>query len=71
MSRYEVDDDAIRRRAHDLSIERPDATPEGNWHLAEAQLMAEATARREADVQSDEAAADLMAKIEMSVHGHA
>jgi len=63
---YEITDEAIRARAYDLSIERP----EENWLLAEAQLNAEAEARREADVKADEAAAGLMATIEMSVHGH-
>jgi len=69
-ARYEVTDEAIRARAYDLSIERPEATAEENWLLAEAQLCAEAEARREADVKAGETAAGLMATIEMSVHGH-
>jgi hypothetical protein len=35
-----VDREAVRRRAHELSQENPDAAPEENWRRAESELMA-------------------------------
>ncbi|HUJ55818.1 MAG TPA: hypothetical protein VLW49_07500 [Gaiellaceae bacterium] len=66
----EVDEESVRRRAHELSKERPDATPEENWLLAEAQLRAEEGRRRQDDAAAREDAANLMAKLEMGVFGH-
>ena len=34
-------DDAVRRRAYQLSLEAPDATPEENWDRARRELEAE------------------------------
>ena len=35
-----VDREAIRRRAHELAQENPDAPPDENWLRAESELMA-------------------------------
>jgi hypothetical protein len=68
-----VDVETVRRLAYELSRLRPDATPEENWLLAEGQLLTAATTpsgEREDRARADEAAANLMAKIEMDVYGH-
>jgi hypothetical protein len=53
-TRAEVEQEAIRLRAHELSLEHPGLTAEDNWLQAEKEINA-----------------SLMAKIEMSVFGHA
>ncbi|HLK44647.1 MAG TPA: hypothetical protein VKT18_01600 [Acidimicrobiales bacterium] len=54
----QVDEQEIRRRAYDLSQERPEAAAEENWLLAESQLRAAETQH------------DLMARIKMAVYEH-
>lgn len=72
MAAIPLDKEAIRRRAYELSQLNTDATAEENWLLAEAEFLAAADLiRREARIESAEDAADLMAKIEMAVYGHA
>ena len=63
----EVDPEAIRRRAYEVAQRHPNATPEENWLLAEAELECE---RRDAQSGAAEEAANLRAKIDMSVYGH-
>jgi hypothetical protein len=72
MAAIPLDNEAIRRRAYELSQLNPDATAEENWLLAEAEFLAAADLiRHEARIESAEDTADLMAKIEMAVYGHA
>ena len=64
---HDIDPEAIRLRAHELSELHPNATAEDNWLLAEAELAAAAAkSAREAA----EAAADFMANVELNVYGH-
>ena len=63
----EVDTEAIRQRAYELAQLHPDATSEENWLLAEAELEVK---RRDAESSDAEDAANLRAKIDMSVYGH-
>jgi len=62
-----VDPEAVRMRAYELSQTNPNATAEENWLLAEAELAAAASRDKR---KAAEAAADLMANIELSVYGH-
>jgi hypothetical protein len=65
-----VDPDAVRQRAYELSQQHPDATDEENWLVAEAELAAAAAKVEHDERTAAEAAADLMASIELSVYGH-
>jgi len=62
-----IDPEAIRLRAHELSQARPNATAEENWLVAEAELAAAAT---ESEREAAQAAAELMANVELNVYGH-
>jgi hypothetical protein len=59
-----VDEDSIRERAYLIweSRGRPEATSEDNWHLARAELLAEAEARLCVEVAASETGRDAPAK---------
>ena len=65
-----VDAERVQARAYELSLERPDATPEENWLLAEEQLREQEAKERALEAQAREDEANLMARIEMDVLGH-
>ena len=64
----DVDPDAVRQRAYELSHAHPEATAEDNWLLAERELRARLEHERQLEVA--EGTATFMAKVEMDVFGH-
>jgi hypothetical protein len=68
----DVDTEAVRQRAYELSHANPDATAEGNWLRAEQELRERLEhERRLGEAGASETAAAFMARLEMDVFGHA